>query len=50
MKNYDSAEIFELVGICLLFILANITDKINSGLYRDDGLILLRSVNRQNMD
>ena len=50
MGSYDGAEIYELVGIYLLFLLANIVDKNNSGLYRDDGLILLRNVNRQNMD
>ena len=50
MGSYDGAEICELVGIYPLFLLANIIDKNNSGLYRDDGLILLRNVNRQNMD
>ena len=50
VRSYDGAEICELVGICLLFLLANIIDKNNSGLYRDDSLILLRNVNRQNMD
>ena len=44
------AELCELVGIYLLFLLANIIDKNNSGVYRDDGLILLRNVNRQNID
>ena len=32
------------------FLLAKVIDKNNSGLCRDDGLILLRNVNRQNMD
>ena len=50
MGSYDGAEICELVGIYLLFLLENIIDKNDSGLYRDDGLILLRNVNRQNMD
>ena len=50
MGSYDGAEICELVGIYLLFLLANVIDKNNSDLYRDDGLILLRNVNRQNMD
>ena len=48
--SYDGTESCELVGIYLLFVLANIIDKNNSGLYRDDGVILLRNVNRQNMD
>ena len=50
MKIYEGAEICELVAIYLLFLLANIIDKNNSGLYRDDGWILLRNVNRQNMN
>ena len=48
--SYNGAEICELVGIYLLFLVANISDKSNSGLYRDDGFILLRNVNRQNVD
>ena len=40
MGSYDGAEIYELVTIYLLFLLANI-DENNSG---------LRNVNRQNMD
>ena len=32
------------------FLLAKIIDKNNSGLCCDDGLILLRNVNRQKMD
>ena len=50
MGSYDGTEICELVGIYVLFLLANIIDRNNSGLYLDDGLILLRNVNRQNMD
>ena len=50
MGSYDGAEICELVGIFLLFLLAHIIDINSSGLYRDDGLILLLYVNRQNMD
>ena len=50
MGSYDGAEIWELVGIYLLFLLVNIINKSNSGLYHDDGLILLRNVNRQNVD
>ena len=50
MGSHVGAEICELVGIYLLFMLANIIDKNNFGLYRDDGLILLRNVNRLNMD
>ena len=48
--SYDGAEVGELVGIYLLSLLANIIDKNNSGLYRDDGLIFLLNVNGQKMD
>ena len=50
MGSYDGAEICELVRIYLLFLLPNIIDKNNSGLYREDSLILLRNANRQNKD
>ena len=50
MGSYDGAEVFELVGMYLLSVLANIIDKNNSGLYRDDGLIFLRNMNGQKMD
>ena len=49
MGSYDGAEICELVGIYLLSLPANIIDKNNSGLYRDDGLIFLRNANGQKM-
>ena len=47
MGSYDGAEICELVVIYLLFPLAKVIDQNNSGLYRDDGLILLLNVNRK---
>ena len=50
MGSYDGAEVCELVGIYLLSLLANIIDKNNSDLYRDDELIFLRNVNEQKMD
>ena len=50
MGSYDGAEVCELVGIYLLSLLANIIDKNNSDLYRDNGLIFLRNVNGQKMD
>ena len=40
MGSYDVAKLCKLVEIYLLFLLANIIDKNNSGLYRDDGLTL----------
>ena len=48
--SYDGAEVCGLVGIYLLSLLANIIDKNNSGLYRNDGLIFLCNVNEQKMD
>ena len=50
MGSYDGAEVCELVGIYVLSLLAKYIDKNDSGLYRDDGLILLRNVNKQKMD
>ena len=50
MGSYGGAEIFELVGNYIMFPLTNIIDKNNSGLHREDGLILLRNVSRQKMD
>ena len=50
MGSYDGAEVFEQVGTYVLSLLANIIDKNDSGLYRDDGLIFLRNVDGQKMD
>ena len=50
MGSYDGAEICELVGTHLLWLLANTIDKIDCGLYRDDGLIILRNTNGQKME
>ena len=49
MGSFDGAEICELVGL-ILYIQSNqenILSKTNFGLYRDDGLILLRNRNDQ---
>ena len=43
MGSYDGAETSELVGIYIITQLAKITDRENIGLYRDDGLIVLRN-------
>ena len=45
MGRYNGAEVCELAGIYLLSLPANIIDKNNSGLYRDDRLIVLHNVN-----
>ena len=47
MDSYDGAKVCELVGALVLYILANSITKRNSGLYRDDGLILMRNENGQ---
>ena len=44
MGAYDGAEICELVGIFLQSRLINFIDKHNIGLYRDDGLAILRNI------
>ena len=45
MGRYEGVKICELVEIYLISLAANIIDKNNSSLYRDDGLILLRNAN-----
>ena len=43
MGSYDGAEVCELVGIYILSALGQRIDKKDTGLYRDDGLIILRN-------
>ena len=43
MESYDGAEVRELVSLLLLNILADRFGKDSLGLYRDDGLLLLKS-------
>ena len=50
MGSYDGAEICELVGIYILSRLWTIIDKKDCDLYKDDGLLVLRNVNVQQMD
>ena len=50
MGSYDGAEICELVGIYILTRLATIIKKSDCGLYRDDGLVITRNVNGQQID
>ena len=45
MGSYDGAEICELIGLYILFLLRNIRG--SAGLYRDDGLMALRGSPRQ---
>ena len=50
MGNHDGAETCELVGCYILSILAERINKKDTGLYRDDGLIILRNCNRPKTD
>ena len=50
MGSFDGAEICELVGIHILSLLSNKLDKQSTGLYRDDGLVLLRNTSKQKTD
>ena len=50
MGSYDGAETCELVGIYILHKLADRTKKDGTGLYRDDGLILLHRHNERQID
>ena len=43
MGSFDGAEICELVGLFLLFEIAKLLGKENAGLYRDDGLGILKN-------
>ena len=43
MGSFDGAEVCELVGIFLLHQLSSILEKNEVGLYRDDGLAILRN-------
>ena len=44
MGSYDWAEVCELVGVYILSLLANRVDKEGTGLYRDDGLVIIRNL------
>ena len=50
MGSLDGTVICELVGPYIQPKLENILPKTNFGLYQDDGLILVRNVNGQQMD
>ena len=50
MGSYDGAEVCELVGLFLLNKLAVTFGKDNVGLYRDDGLLILRGTGGRQAD
>ena len=43
MGGYNDAEVFELVGIFILYQLSSICNKNDIGLYRGDGLAVFRN-------
>ena len=49
MDSFDGAEICEFVGLYIQSNLENIFPKTNFGLYGDDGLILFKNLNGQQM-
>ena len=50
MGSFDGVEVCELASIYILWFLANIINKKDCGLYWDDGLLILRNVNGQEID
>ena len=50
MGSFDGVEICEFVGIHILSLLSNKLDKQSTGLYRDDGKVLLRNTSKENTD
>ena len=50
MGCFDGAEVCELVGLYILDKLSNVTDKNNIGLYRDDGLGILKNLSGPEME
>ena len=50
MGSYDGAELCELIGSFILSLIASHLDKENAGLYRDDGLLLLRKFTGRQTD
>ena len=50
MGSYDGAEICEFIGIYLLSQLSTIVNKNHCGIYRDDGLVIQKYINGQQID
>ena len=50
MGSFNGAEMCELVGIHILYLLSNKLNEQSSGLYRDDELVLLRNTSKQKTD
>ena len=50
MGSYDGAEFCDLIGIYIQSLLRNILSKDNMCLSRDNGLFILRKINKQQTD
>ena len=50
MGSYDGAEICELVGIYMLSQIIHIIDNTDVGLYRDDGLAVMRNIGKPEVE
>ena len=48
--QYHDAEVCELVGLLILSKLYNLVEKLDAGLYRDNGLLFLRNANGRTTD
>ena len=49
MGSYDGADLCELIGIYIQSLLTNIIQKMIWGLYREDGLFILRKTNNKHI-
>ena len=47
MGTYDGADLCELIAIYIQSLLTNILSKDDMGLYREDGLFILRKTNNK---
>ena len=50
MESYDGVELCEVIGIYIQSPSTNMLSKYNTGLYRDDGLFILRKISKQRTD
>ena len=50
MCCHDDAEVYKLVGTFVLSKLGNIIFKMNTGLYRDDVVVVVTSMNAERID
>ena len=48
--SFDGVEVCEFIGVYILCFLAELINKKDCGRYRDDGLLILRNVNGQQID